>query len=244
MDIYKKLKKQISMALIAILTLSLAAQPVLANENTKKNVEYIEIDGQQYEVERIKEQDGKKITNNMYLDGKFIKDVVVDFGKEIITSNGKEVGFVKEVLEEVGSVKEDTIEQPNNMITSVVDPGGGGGGIKTYIRTYSTGFYSTSRDVVLLTMGTIASAVIVAIAAYYGLKLKEGFINTVLGIFIANKLSDIVPEKIYYVKTYDTGIVNVGGANYRRALLDVYSDSSCSWDTYMGCEWADAYIVQ
>lgn len=243
MNIYISLKKQISIGLIALLIFSLATQPVFAKETTKKNaLEYYELDGKQYGYERIMDQDGKKITNKIYLDGKFIKDVVVDFGKEIITSNGEKVGFVKEIIENVGSVKKVDSDQPNNIIASVVDPGGGG--TKTYIRTYTTGFYSTARDIVLLAMSTIAMMGVGAIATYFGVNLDKAgtFIVSALSIFIANNLSKIIPEKTYYVKVYDTGVVYNYGAPYRRALLEVYPDSSCSWNTYMGCEWADARV--
>jgi hypothetical protein len=114
-------------------------------------LEYYEIDGKQYGFERIVDKDNNKIKTNIYLNGKLTEEVVVDLANEIITSNGKEVGFIKEVLEEVPTSKPNNlitrVSEPNNMITSIVDPGGGG--TKTYIRTYANGFREVTRQVVI-----------------------------------------------------------------------------------------------
>lgn len=231
-----------------VLCFSLVGQEVSARDySNKKDLQYYEIDGNIYGFEQILGNKGEKIKTNVYLGNDLTEEVVIDFNNGKITSNGKEVGFVEEVLEEISvpKVKKNEIKAGNDILKPYVisPPGDFGGGIKNYIRTYKTGFSEATRVTIVAVVSLLAKTVFTLIAARLGINTTNPYLNTAIGTFITSHINNLIPNKSYYVKVYDTGTVQINGFGYRRALLEFYSTSSCISSSYIGCEWADGYIA-
>lgn len=198
-------------------------------------------DGKNYRVEpEIKENENTVITK-IFTDEKLTDVVVYNMKTGKVIDNGKEIGFVNEVPEEAPTLSKIVSKLKNtdtSVTPNVVTPLGDGGGDKIYLRSYSTGFSSTSYTVVLGVVTSIIATVAYLLSVKYDNKVSLVTVIVAISTLLNSCLTLLIPNHTYYLKAYYCGVLN----GYVRTLTDYYSDSSYDWTKYTGCVWGNQYV--